>query len=164
MNPIFPGPSPAAGIPANDPKYIGHAARVEYDTLTGSTGDIPVEDGTFASLTPAEIIGGAGRGSIDGHWRENIFDNELMTPAIGSSTDPLSRMSLRSLEDLGYSVHPELADAYTAPVLSRGSPLSSDPSPSATVLYDDMFIADGLKDAYVEALGKKTEERRLRGL
>lgn len=104
-------------FPSNTPKYVGHAGRFEYDALGGS-GDLLAEDGTFNGLSSAQIIAGNGRGSIDSHWLESEFQNELMTPAIGLGSNPLSLMSLRSLEDLGYAVDPSSADAFTLPLLS----------------------------------------------
>jgi hypothetical protein len=55
-----------------------------------------------------------------------------MTGFINAGKNPLSIMSIRSLEDLGYKVDTTVADPYTRPGLNiraAGSPV--DPSPTA---------------------------------
>ena len=79
--------------PDADTRFIGpHAAEVS-DALIGSGSTVPVENG-------------ARRGSSDGHWRESVFGNELMTPFLNSLTGeaPLSELTVASLEDLGFYV------------------------------------------------------------
>jgi Leishmanolysin/Bacterial pre-peptidase C-terminal domain len=97
--------------------YTGANALAEYRALTGNASltGIPVEDQGAAD-------------SQKSHWRESIFDTELMTsfaePA-GIFT-PLSRMTVASLSDLGYQVNLAAADPY-----SLGTP-GGGPSPSPT--------------------------------
>lgn len=69
---------------------------------------------TCASTVPVEGSQG-GDGTLNGHWRESTFANELMTGFINSGTNPLSVMTIRSLEDLGYTVDPAAADPYSIP-------------------------------------------------
>lgn len=70
---------------------------------------------TCASSVPVEGVQG-GPGTIDSHWRETTFGNELMTGFLNNGTNPLSVMTIRSLEDLNYTVNPAAADPYTLPV------------------------------------------------
>lgn len=56
-----------------------------------------------------------GAGTRNSHWKESTFRTELMTGYAGA-TNPLSRMSIQGLADLGYAVDPTVADAYTVPV------------------------------------------------
>ena len=57
-----------------------------------------------------------GSGSADSHWRESVFDNELMSPQISSGqTEPLSAITVRSLADMGYVVDVGEADSYMLP-------------------------------------------------
>ena len=42
-------------------------------------------------------------GSNCGHWKEQCFGNELMTPS-ASSQLPMSRLTIAGLEDIGYQV------------------------------------------------------------
>ena len=53
-------------------------------------------------------------GTRDSHWRETVFTNELMTGWAGPGTNlPLSRVTVGSLADIGYTVNYAAADAYT---------------------------------------------------
>jgi hypothetical protein len=84
------------------PVFTGSNANAEYAEL-GGEGQLPLED-QF------------GPGTQCGHWDETVFDNELMTGFIGSAPNPLSRMTVASLEDLGYEVNKNLANAYSLPL------------------------------------------------
>jgi Leishmanolysin len=70
---------------------------------------------TCASSVPVEGLRG-GPGTLYTHWRESTFGNELMTGFLNQGTNPLSVMSIRSLEDLNYTVNPAAADPYTLPL------------------------------------------------
>ncbi len=87
-----------------DPRYIGPAGVAAYNALGGAGTSVPVEN-----------TGGAG--TRDGHWRESIFDNELMTGFLEAAgvPMPLSVLSIRSLEDLGWMVDPGAAEPYEIP-------------------------------------------------
>jgi hypothetical protein len=64
-----------------------------------------------ASLkVPVENTGGPG--TADSHWRESVFGNELMTGTV-NEVNPLSRVTLGSMADLGYAVNLADADPYT---------------------------------------------------
>ena len=54
-----------------------------------------------------------GTGTADAHWRESVFGNELMTGFVDAGTNPLSRVSVASMADLGYAVNLAGADPYT---------------------------------------------------
>lgn len=56
-----------------------------------------------------------GAGTRNSHWKESTFRTELMTGYAGA-VNPLSRLSIEGLADLGYTVDPTVADAYTVPV------------------------------------------------
>ncbi|MDQ6872020.1 MAG: leishmanolysin [Gemmatimonadota bacterium] len=89
---------------------------------------------TCASSVPVEGTQG-GDGTVNSHWRESVFGNELMTGFINSGKNPLSVMTIRSLEDLGYVVDATAADPYTPPtgfnLLAAGT--VPDPSPTPGV-------------------------------
>jgi hypothetical protein len=69
-------------------------------------------------------LGAAGEPQVDdycGHWHEGRFGDEVLTPRIsidrdGNNHQPLSRMTLGALEDLGYEVDYTVADAYSLPL------------------------------------------------
>jgi hypothetical protein len=54
-----------------------------------------------------------GSGTINGHWRESIFVNELMTGFLNNGSNPLSAITTGSMGDLGYVVNFAASDPYT---------------------------------------------------
>lgn len=87
------------GVGGVDPRYTGAEAVAAYQAAGGTEETIPVENE-------------GGEGTRDSHWRESVFDRELMT---GFSEQDgvdmfLSRMSIASLADLGYTVDLAAAD------------------------------------------------------
>jgi hypothetical protein len=88
---------------------------------------------TCATSVPVEGTAG-GDGTINSHWRESVFGNELMTGFINAGKNPLSIMTVRSLEDLGYGVDTTAADPYSRIGLNIRAPGSSaDPAPTTGV-------------------------------
>ena len=49
------------------------------------------------------------------HFRELTFGNELMTGMIAEADNPISRVTIANLEDIGYSVNYDAADSYQLP-------------------------------------------------
>ena len=86
---------------ASDPRFSGARSIAEWSQL-GRTGTVPVE-------------AGGGPGTARSHWRETTFDTELMTGFLDPGSNPLSRLSIASLADLGYQVDLAQADAYSLP-------------------------------------------------
>ena len=91
-----------------DTHFDGTAANSAFDTVggdsyTGGEG-VPVENDTTRY----------GSAALDAHWREAVFASELMTPSI-TSGEPLSRVTIAALADLGYSVSYGQAESYTLP-------------------------------------------------
>lgn len=72
-------------------------------------------------------IPGCGGGTINSHWREPVFTNELMTGYLNNSFNPFSRMSIQSLADIGYGVDVETADDYS---LLPGAALQAESGPA----------------------------------
>lgn len=98
------------GSGTNDPQYIGPNAMKEYASLLGKSKPTPI---------PVENTGGPG--TREGHWREAVFDEELMTGLAEPADMPMSRMTIASLKDLGYQVNLEAADRYQLPALADSS-------------------------------------------
>jgi hypothetical protein len=93
-----------------DPAFTGPLATAEYNSLFG----------TNAKGVPVEEHGGPG--TAKAHWRETVFDNELMTGYLNSGTNnPLSRITVASMADLGYQVNMANAEPYTKPVALRAA-------------------------------------------
>jgi hypothetical protein len=86
-----------------DPHFTGAQALAAFDAAGGGpyTGNkVPVMD-----------VGGPG--TINSHWRDEVFDPEVMTGFLSDGFNPLSAISVRSLEDLGYTVSVAGADPFT---------------------------------------------------
>lgn len=88
------------GAGGSDPGFTGAHALAEYHALGGIMTTVPVENTGAA-------------GTRDGHWREADFGNELMTPFISGTPNPLSALTVASLTDLGYGASSSGASAYT---------------------------------------------------
>jgi hypothetical protein len=89
----------------NTVRFVGKNARKEFGKLKKSkAADVPVENT-------------GGPGTADGHWRESVFRNELMSGFIAAPNNPLSRLTVASLQDLGYEVDLSKAEAYKLPDL-----------------------------------------------
>jgi hypothetical protein len=96
-----------AGSNTNNPTFIGKTAKRAYGQLKG-TGPTPV---------PVENQGGPG--TANSHWRDAVFRNELMTGFVAGPPNPLSRLTVASLKDLGYRVALYKAEAYSLPNLLK---------------------------------------------
>ncbi|HEY0970366.1 MAG TPA: leishmanolysin-related zinc metalloendopeptidase [Gemmatimonadales bacterium] len=96
------------GDDGDDPVFLGETALGAWTELGGS------------AMVPVENRGG--KGTRLGHWRESVFRTELMTGWLGSGGNPMSRMTVASLRDLGYAVNMSAADPYVLPGESGASP------------------------------------------
>ena len=86
------------------PGFTGVAARTMWTTMGGpaSPASVPVE-------------GCGGGGTVNGHWRESTFGDEAMTGYISAPStghNPLSKLTVASMQDMGYSVDITQADAF----------------------------------------------------
>lgn len=87
-----------------NPTFTGPNAMREFAALSG---------GEATRAVPLANVGGPG--TRDGHWRESVFGNELMTGFLNAGRNPLSRLTIAALEDTGYEVSYTTADAYALP-------------------------------------------------
>lgn len=102
------------GSGTEDPRFTGSRAAIQCQAAGGgsacSSGTVPVEN-----------TGGGGTAEV--HWRESVFDAELMTGfAEADQPMPLSAMTLASIEDLGLAVNHLAADAYFISASARRVP------------------------------------------
>jgi hypothetical protein len=105
---------------------------------------------TGGQVVPVENCGptspaGCGAGTVNGHWREPTFFNEVMTGYLNSGVaNPASRLTIASMEDLGYQVLYGAAESYTrvftAPPVQRTAPLID---LSHDVMTMPLFAIDG---------------------
>ncbi len=102
-----------------DPIFVGTNALALWPSLTlGYLGrPVPVEN-QF------------GPGTADAHWRESVFNAELMTGFIETPgvTMPLSRMTIASFKDLGYGVNYDASEPFAGSLLARLRELNSVPT------------------------------------
>lgn len=102
---IWPHKKLLAGAGTNNPTFKGTNAKREFGILKG----------TNPLAVPVENTGGLG--TQDSHWRESVFKNELMSGFIAAPNNPISRLTVASLQDLGYVVNMDAAEPYTLPNL-----------------------------------------------
>lgn len=116
------------GAGTTTPFFTGAAGRSNFaamNTVTFSGSAVPVEG------LPAP------EGTRDGHWRESVLGRELMQGYAKVGGMPLSRLTVGSLQDMGYVVNISQADPFmiTSPIL-QGFPQSG---LGTQVLLDDQL-------------------------
>ena len=94
-----------------DPSYNGAAGVSEWRAM-GRTGRPPVENS-------------GGAGTAIGHWRESVFNNELMT-GYSDPDERLSRLTVAALADQGYGVDFTAADPYSLPTPASRAPAADE--------------------------------------
>ncbi len=112
--------------PACDTHFTGGGAITAFNNSNG---------GNTYSGQKVPVENTCGAGTADAHWRESIFDIELMTGFISGTPNPLSVTTIASLQDLGYSVNSLEADAFTIP---SPPPLVASVSRQGIVLQNDV--------------------------
>jgi hypothetical protein len=92
------------GAGTSNPIFVGTQATAAYNAIFNRT----------ATGVPVENTGGGG--TRDSHWRESILRTELMTGYVSPAgvRNPLSRITVGSLADMGYTVNFAAADNFTA--------------------------------------------------
>ena len=107
-----------AVVPGRDTYFSGRAAVAAFDAAGGHAyrrgAKVPVENDT----------GQYRAGTLDAHWRESVFDAELMTSSQlmeRGTNEPLSRVTVAALYDMGYKVDYDAAEPYTLPVSARAA-------------------------------------------
>jgi len=88
---------------STDPHFVGAQATAAFLQVGGSIY-------TGGAIVPVEDSGGLG--TVDAHWRERVLKNELMTGYLNPGFNPLSVVSIGSMQDLGYTVNYGAADPY----------------------------------------------------
>jgi hypothetical protein len=93
--------------------FTGANAVREFNAIFGRTGtSVPLQAGVRA------------------HWDETVFGSELMTPFV-DSRNPISRVTIGALADMGYTVNYAAADSYNPP-LTAIPPTATRPTPVPT--------------------------------
>jgi len=124
-----------------NPIFTGVNSGKEYAKLRGTNVSAPV---------PVANTGGAG--TRDSHWRESVFGNELMTGFINPGINPISRITVASMQDIGYQINYDSAETFILPTSLRLAELGVASRkedhggygimffPDREVLPDDVFV------------------------
>jgi Leishmanolysin/Bacterial Ig-like domain (group 1)/Bacterial Ig-like domain (group 2) len=88
----------------SDPHFTGTQATDAFNAVGGAT---------YAASLKVPVENTGGQGTADSHWRESVFGNELMTGFVDAGVNPLSRVTVGSMGDLGYTVNLADANPYT---------------------------------------------------
>ncbi len=108
-DPSDPDPEP----PLTDTYFTGEAAIEAFNAVGGSA--------YVGNKVPVMNLGGAG--TVNSHWRDGVFDPEVMTGFLNAGFNPLSAVTVASLEDLGYTVSATGADPFTLePAFRKAGP------------------------------------------
>jgi hypothetical protein len=92
------------GAGTANPVFTGENAMREFADLIGA--DNP---------TPVPVANRGGPGTRDGHWREEVLANELMTGFLNPDSNPVSRVTIASVQDMGYEVDFDAAEEFALP-------------------------------------------------
>ena len=90
-----------------DAYYTGTNAVREYGAIFGATAD--------ANGVPVETDGVFGDGTAFVHWDEDALGNEILTGYMNPGSNPISKITVGALEDMGYQVNYDKADDYSSP-------------------------------------------------
>ena len=118
------GRSLLVGARGAAPNFIGSIGLAQFlavNSLSYVGNPVPVEGNQF------------GPGTADGHWRQSVFGRELMQGFARAGGMPLSRITVGSLQDLGYLVNLGAADSYTIPSPILQGFVAADLSPGTTI-------------------------------
>jgi hypothetical protein len=129
--------------------------NVRYTGALARNACVNVNGGATPCATTIPIESADGPGSRYSHWRESVFQTELMTPRLGfagSTATPFAAMSIRALEDIGYEVSTVHADAFTVP------------APAAAMLReraaDDLVLPEPMQPRWkLDGAGRRTPYR-----
>ncbi len=110
---------------------------VRYTGVSARTACVTDHAGATPCATNVPVHSADGAGSRFSHWRENVFQSELMTPFLGSGATPFSKMSIQVLADLGYQVGFTSADPYTVPTPPVVAMLRDGPASSSDIVLPE---------------------------
>jgi hypothetical protein len=108
----------------SDPIFTGANALAQFAAIGGAS----------YSGRPVPVENRGGNGTADVHWRKSVLRNELMTGYLNIGSNPLSRVTVASLQDLGYSVLLSGADSF-----SLASSLLANPFAASVSLGNDLL-------------------------
>ena len=122
--------------PTADTHFTGPVSIAAFDAAGG--------DG-YTGGAKVPVHSGAERGISDGHWRQSVFGDELMTPFISRDGSVFSAITIDSFADLGHSVNLDEAEDYRLPGSSAAA-MARMKGPvvdlSGDILYTPIMLVD----------------------
>ncbi|HSK19308.1 MAG TPA: leishmanolysin-related zinc metalloendopeptidase [Longimicrobiales bacterium] len=105
----------------SDPQFglLQDTASNPYFSGTGALSAFQLAGGVAVNGVGVPVENTGGEGTRLSHWREAVLGNELMTGFISAGGNPLSAITIGSLEDIGYTVDYNAADLYSVPSPQR---------------------------------------------
>jgi hypothetical protein len=97
-------------------------AAVSYVGLAGKKGCAD-DGGVSICATGVPVENNGVPGTADSHWRESVFQSELMTGYVNIGGMPLSAITAGSLQDMGYTVNFLAVDPFRVPTTPSSSSL-----------------------------------------
>ncbi|MGH7615043.1 MAG: leishmanolysin-related zinc metalloendopeptidase [Gemmatimonadales bacterium] len=101
------------GSNGSDPHFVGVEALAAFDRVGGAG---------YSAGAKVPVENCCGSGTRNSHWRESVFDTELMTGFLNSGANPLSVTTTASMGDLGYRVNYAASDAFVLSLALRAGP------------------------------------------
>ncbi len=134
--------NPSAVTPSADTHFIGPLAITAFDDAGGVS---------YTGGQKVPVENEAGPGSQDSHWREAVFGAELMSPFVNNGVqNPLSRITIQSLADLGYGVDVSQGEPYSLPLAA--DLVNPDREP-------DIDLSDDIRRGSILVVGPKKRRR-----
>ena len=97
QNPSLPE-EPDADTHMNAPLVVAAFNAAGGEGYAGA--NVPLENGAMPGIS-------------DTHWRQSVFGDEVMTPYLTGDSQPLSRITLETLYEVGYEIDVMMADPFT---------------------------------------------------
>jgi hypothetical protein len=133
----------ATGAVTLDTHFTGPAAQAAFNTYMPG----------YVAGAVVPVANVSCGGSINQHWRESVLGAELMTPNINSGVpNPLSIVTVMSLQDIGYEVNPGAADSHVLGNVHADVPASS----KSFFLGNDVYVDE------IMTIDAKGQVRRIR--
>ena len=149
--------NPSEVDPDADTHFAGARAVAAFDDAGGT--------GYPGAKVPVE------NGGDDAHWRESVFDDEMMTPSLVlGRANPVSAITLQSFADMGYKIDASEAQAYRVPSTARVADIAAGAETQGTEIlgYGDdiergpITVVD-IDGKVVKVIGEESTVRRPRG-
>jgi hypothetical protein len=93
-----------------DPRFFGSGATFASAGLGRTFSSLAISGTAALEAVPLENTGGSG--TAFSHWRESVYDNELMTGFVNNGTNPLSLLTVQAMADMGYVTATSAAESY----------------------------------------------------